>query len=401
MNYLVAQLGARRHYAIPRMLNQAGMLSHFYTDICAVKGWPRYLNLLPNQFRSSGIKRLLGRVPTGVPEDKITSFTSLGWRYHKQRSAIKTATESTLINLSVAKKFCESVIQAGFKDADGVYTFNSGGFELMLEAKKRGLKVVMEQTIAPREIEMNLLKDEWERFPDWEPVISIDEALDLFVAREHAEWDLADVILCGSEFVRDGIIASGGSADKCRIVPYGVDTKFFIKQRKRKPGPLRVLTVGAVGLRKGSPYVIAAAKLLSGKVEFRMVGSVNTLPLTQAGINESVELLGSVPRSEISRHFAWADVFLLPSLCEGSAMVVYEALAAGLPVICTPNTGSVVRHGIDGFIVPLRDTEAIVNALNFFLNDESALNDMSLNAKDRVKEFSLDNYKDRLVAGIV
>lgn len=88
-NFL-AQLGARRHYAIPRMLQEAGMLSHFYTDICAVKGWPRTLSLLPDGLRTAGIKRLLGRVPVGVPSDKITAFASLGWECRNRRATART-----------------------------------------------------------------------------------------------------------------------------------------------------------------------------------------------------------------------------------------------------------------------------------------------------------------------
>ena len=57
--------------------------------------------------------------------------------------------------------------------------------------------------------------------------------------------------------------------------------------------------------------------------------------------------------------YAWADVFLLPFICEGSAMVTYEALSWGLPVITTHNAGSIVRDTVDGWLVPYRDSEAI------------------------------------------
>ena len=66
-----------------------------------------------------------------------------------------------------------------------------------------------------------------------------------------------------------------------------------------------------------------------------------------------------VPHIEMPRLFRQADIFVFPSLHEGSALCTYEALACGLPVITTANSGSVVRHGIDGFIVPIRDVEAL------------------------------------------
>jgi len=98
------------------------------------------------------------------------------------------------------------------------------------------------------------------------------------------------------------------------------------------------------------------------------------------------------------RHYSWADVFLLPSLCEGSATVCYEALAAGLPVITTPNAGSVVRDGVDGFIVPIRDAEAIAEKLDLLAKDRDLLAAMSANAVARSREFTLAKYSERLVA---
>ena len=79
-----------------------------------------------------------------------------------------------------------------------------------------------------------------------------------------------------------------------------------------------------------------------------------------------------VPRSEVIRHYEWADIFLLPSLCEGSATSTYEALTAGLPVVCTPNCGSVVRHGTEGYLVPIRDPGAISDRLEALATDAEA-----------------------------
>ncbi|MBK6741983.1 MAG: glycosyltransferase family 4 protein [Hydrogenophilales bacterium] len=250
--------------------------------------------------------------------------------------------------ISVAK-----VIQRGLGNADGVYTFNGAGLELMQYARSRGLRTVMEQTIAPMEIERQLLAEEQKIFPGWQEPEPDDEYVRAYIAREQAEWCEADVILCGSEFVREGIAACGGPVERCVVVPYGLAKNHFGSVPTRSPhnGPLRVLTVGAVGLRKGSPYVLEAAKLLKGRASFRMVGPLGFTTKINDNLSGHIELVGPVPRASIQDHFAWADIFLLPSLCEGSATVTYEALANGLPVICTPNTGSIVRDGIEGAIL--------------------------------------------------
>jgi glycosyltransferase involved in cell wall biosynthesis len=161
-----------------------------------------------------------------------------------------------------------------------------------------------------------------------------------------------------------------------------------------------VLVLGAVGLRKGSPYVRAAAAQLKGKAIFRMVGAVNVLPKERAALSEAVELTGALPRSEVAEHLEWADIFLLPSLCEGSAGATYEALAAGLPVICTPNTGSVVRDGVEGFIVPIRNPEAIVEAIDQLARHPELRRTMADNARKRAAEFDLSSYGRRLVEAL-
>jgi glycosyltransferase involved in cell wall biosynthesis len=161
-----------------------------------------------------------------------------------------------------------------------------------------------------------------------------------------------------------------------------------------------VLTVGAVGLRKGSPYVGAVAKAVRDIAQFRMVGPIDVQPEAVATLSASVELTGPIPRSEMRAQFEWADVFLLPSLCEGSATAVYEALAAGLPVICTENTGSVVRHGVDGYIVPIRDVAETTDILKQLAGNPAMLARMSDSARERAADYTVARYGERLVAAL-
>lgn len=397
---IVAQLGARMHYAIPRILYEAGLLEHFYTDICAVKGWPSLLKALPSGLQPAGLKRLLGRVPKQIPPEKITSFTSFGWQYYQRQRRAKNRSDIIAVHLWSGQVFCNRIIKQGFGQATGVYTFNSAGLELLKAAKTQDLRTIMEQTIAPQRIERQLLREEQQAFPDWESPLPDDVFSEQFSEREQAEWGIADVILCGSEFVREGIVACGGPVERCAVVPYGVDVRFSPLERPSHQGPLRVLTVGAVSLRKGSPYILETARRLKGKAEFRMVGSIQVLPQAEAALRAHIALIGPVPRTEILKHYAWADVFLLPSLCEGSATVVYEALATGLPAICTPNTGSVVRDGVDGYIVPVRDAQAIAECIERLAKDASLFAQIRGAAAMQKNDLGLTAYQQRLLNAI-
>ena len=191
----------------------------------------------------------------------------------------------------------------------------------------------------------------------------------------------------------------GDPAAHCAVVPYGVEMPTVGHGQTRwRHRPLRVLTVGRVDLRKGAPYVLGAAQGMRGAAEFRMVGTIGIGGSGQAQLRRHVQLVGPVPRAEMAAHYQWADVFLLPSLCEGSATVVYEALAQGLPVICTPHTGSVVRDGIDGFIVPIRDVSAIVDRLSLLANGSPCWEEMSIRARQRATEYTIGQYARRLLA---
>src|SRR5712692_2540393 len=167
MTFLVAQLGARMHYAIPRMLQAQGMLEHFYTDICAAKGWPRCLRLIPEKLRPAEVKRLLGRTPSGVPAERICAFTGFGCEYARRRRRADSPTKVAATHLWAGKTFCERVIRQGFGGASAVYTFNSAGLEILRHARQRGLSTVVEQTIAPMQIERELLRAEQAAFPHW------------------------------------------------------------------------------------------------------------------------------------------------------------------------------------------------------------------------------------------
>ena len=394
---VVSQLGARMDYAVPRILNAHGMLEHFYTDICGTKGWPRLVGYIPRQFQPAGIRRLIGRRPAGIPPQRMTCFPGVGLTFALRRMRAHSNPDGRMwAELDAGRRLAELVVRHGFGQADGFYGFIRECLEPLRAARSRGLWTAVEQNIAAWDLVDRLEREERARFPDWTSDVNENASSEAYASRERAEWAEADLIVCPSEFVRQSVADYGGPADRCVVVPYGVDTRFQIPTRDRRHGPLRVLTVGSLGLRKGTPYVLEAARRMKGLADFRMVGRGSVPAAACAGLEGVVQFTGPIPRLEIIAQYAWADVFLLPSICEGSATVTYEALAAGLPVITTPNTGSVVRDGTDGFVVPIRDVDAIVQSLQLLNQDRGRLFEMSGNAKLRAQDFNLAGYGRRL-----
>jgi glycosyltransferase involved in cell wall biosynthesis len=342
----------------------------------------------------------LGRDPTGIPREKIEMFSRLGIEYQWRLSKCKTEGERIRAHLQMGKQFSERVARKGFKGATHVYGFSCAGLELFQAARALGLRTVVELPLAASEVEHEILREEWERYPDWEPFSRSDEERGEFAVRERKEWDAVDTIVVPSRFVASSLEKVGISADRYTIVPYGVSDFSQQSVRLAHDGPLRVLTVGSVTLRKGPQYTFEASKLLGREFDFRLVGGCSFSDSVKRDIQKRIHLTGNVPRSEVKAHFQWADVFLLPSLCEGMATVLIEALSSGLPVIATENSGLEINDGVDGFLVPIRSPAAIAERLEQLASDPALLLEMTRNARKRSEDFTLEAYSERLYRAI-
>jgi len=396
----VIQIGARRHYAVPRILQDADMLDCLYTDVCASTGLPRILDsVIPQTLRPKALKGLLDRRIDGVPPRRIHAFPCFGFKRALQRRTSATPADLLRQYLVSNEEFGRLVAGRGIGQANAVYAFNAAALEVFRYGKDRSMRLILDQTTVPWQIEESLLAEERKRWPGWEFEGTRREDWMPLSDREHEEWNLADLIVCGSQFVADGIRNAGGPADKCTVVPYGVDIdRFRLPVRQWHDGPLHVLFAGTIQLRKGIQYLMqAAGNLNPAEIRVRAAGPVRVSPEAQTRLEEHIELAGPSSRFSIQEEYAWAHVLVLPSLSEGSANVCYEALASGLPVITTPNAGSVVRDGREGYIVPVRSAEAIAQRLQILMDDRDLLQQMSANAIQRAKQYDMTSYAQRLL----
>lgn len=215
-----------------------------------------------------------------------------------------------------------------------------------------------------------------------------------------AEHDSADFIILESDFTRDTFLSSGIGEEKLLVVPRGVDTNRFIPPARRKEGPFRAIFVGAIGVRKGVRYILEAWSDLDLKnAELLLVGTVlddmrPLLPKFLGGSN-TVRVAGFV--GDPVGLYQDASVFLFPSLSEGSAKVTYEAMACGLPVIVTPNAGSVARDGEHGIVVPVRDREALKRAILTLYESAELREELGGNARRHIERYTWENHRKTLI----
>ena len=379
MTVAVAMLGARMHYAVPRLLYEAGLLEKFFTD-SYIGNKPlleKTLRAMPSSIAQKGISRWLGRKDPVLPANMVTSFDFTGIWYALARARSTNTATSEKLAVLMAKRFASAIQQKGFGEAKVIWGFNTESAEMFANAHTMNKLCILEQTMLPRVLSAKLLAREAADWRGWQPSLHLPDYESLQARRERQEWALADHIVAGSTFVTEGLASCGVPTEKLNVIPYGVDPARFPPPVRRAPvstGPLRVLFVGEVGLRKGAPYLLEAlAELGPKRVTARLAGRVMLKPDKLVQYGDVAEFLGAVPRTSMTELFQWAQVFVLPSLVEGSATASYEALLSGLPVIATPNTGTIVQDGCEGRIVPIRDSTAIAEALRAYYEDSSLL----------------------------
>jgi glycosyltransferase involved in cell wall biosynthesis len=156
-------------------------------------------------------------------------------------------------------------------------------------------------------------------------------------------------------------------------------------------------------MRKGIGDFVEAMRLAGAeRFKGRVVGNVKLSDYGRQKVSGVVELIGSIPRSDMAAQYRWADLLVLPSVSDTFGLVILEAMALGLPVIASKNTGGpdILRDGVDGFIVPVMAPEAIADCLMRFARDPKLLQEMSRNSFDRCRLFGMEAYARKL-AGLL
>jgi starch synthase len=162
-------------------------------------------------------------------------------------------------------------------------------------------------------------------------------------------------------------------------------------------GEFHVLFAGGAGLRKGVPYLLEAfANLRHSRKTLRIAGYVrdNLRDVLYRLPQEQVEFLGPTPRERLVELMSRSDVLVLPSIEEGMALVQAEAMACGCPVIASTNTGAddLFTDGVEGFIVPIRDSGAILDRMQWMVDNPTLAREMRSAAMKRVQ--SLGGWSD-------
>ena len=213
---------------------------------------------------------------------------------------------------------------------------------------------------------------------------------------------LADRILVPSDHIAHSLVRHGTAAAKLRVIPYAADCRRFqpAAGKRHLPG-CTFLFAGGISQRKGIKYLLEAWRLIRRPGwRLQLLGPLPSDLGPLEPYMELVEPLGRVSHAEMPARMAAADVFVFPSLFEGSAVVTYEALACGLPTVVTPDAGSVVRDGVEGFVVPPRDVENLAARLEQLGKNPDLRSRMAGAARARALAHDWPRYHDALTSAV-
>jgi glycosyltransferase involved in cell wall biosynthesis len=273
-----------------------------------------------------------------------------------------------------------------------VYGMEHSSAATFAAQKARGGLCVLRQVTAHAQTINSVLRGEAARFPELVTpyhrlLLASSEKIAL---RKQTEYDIADLIVVNSNYVRKTFIENGVPATRVVAVPTGCPPVDRVGARSgRGSGALRFLYVGALSLRKGFPYLLEAWRSAKpgAHAELWIAGSSELRVEEKLRAEPSIRYLGMLPRDELCEMYRQADVFVLPTLCEGLAHAVLESLSFGLPVITTEASGAsdLIVGGENGIVVPPGDAAALASAMTQSIDRRAALPSMGARSIERAR----------------
>ena len=369
-------IGRFHHFHLARQLEARNLLNSIYT------GYPRFK---------------LKDEP-GIPKNKIHTFPWLHAPYMARgRLGLDRSIRLNREWVWWAHETLDRYVAKRLNNPSILIALSGTGLHAGRKAKQLGGFHICDRGSSHIQLQEDLLKEEYKRYGSkWK---GIDPRT---IDKEQNEYCLADKISVPSQFCYDSFVEKGISASKLLKIPYGARVeRFFPDNSVEGTDDFRILFVGSASPRKGFIDLLDSFNLFNHpKKVLTLIGSLDQEAKNiLSRVDQSrIEVLGCIPNHQLRRHYSQASVFVLPSIEEGLAMVIGEAMACGCPVIATTNTGAseIITNGIDGFIVPIRSPQSIADHLELLADQPEILAQIRHAALMRVKRLGgWDRYGEQ------
>lgn len=391
-----------RHTALA--LRETGRLAEVWTCLALGRECP-WLDAVPARLRAELMRRsfpteLSSRLHTRPLRELARLFTRrLGWSHasrHEQGWCSVDAVYGDL-DRQVARHL------AATDGISTVYAYEDGADATFATAGRLGVRRVYDLPIGYWRTFEVICAEEQERAPEWAATLVGTLDSQRKRARKDRELAQADAIVVASRFTKQTLADYPGRLAPVSVVPYGAPPAVAREERRWSDhGPLRVLYVGSLSQRKGLSYLFEALAGLGDTVNLTVVGSrVATCPALDNELTKHT-WHQSLPHEQVLGLMRAHDVLVFPSLFEGFGLVITEALSQGMVVITTPNTAGpdLLHDGVDGFIVPIRDSTAIAARLDLLVRDRARLRQMGLQALTTADSRRWEAFRHDLIQAV-
>lgn len=379
MQIVQTVFGVFHHFELARELDRRGHLRRIYST------WPW-----------ARLKR------EGLPHDKVQTFP---WLHVPEYMASRAPVNLTWLqdhlgyaNAVAFDRWTERKLHGLLRTGriDALIGISGSSLRAGSLVQRRGGVFLCDRGSTHQRFQEQLLAEEYRR---WGVSLAPSDPRD--TRREEAIYAQADAITVPSSVAARSFVEMGVPASKLHVIPYGVRLESFQPTGDPPAQEFCVLFAGAVGLRKGVPYLLEAfAVLQHPRKRLRVVGAIqeDLRALLPSLPQQSVEFLGPLPQPELARLMSRSHVLALPSIEEGLALVQAQAMACGCPVLCSTNTGGedLFTDGVEGFIVPIRDPGSLAARLQLLADDPELQRQMRSSALRRVHSIGgWADYGDR------
>jgi glycosyltransferase involved in cell wall biosynthesis len=385
---VTAHAGARDQYQVSRALYEAGLLQALITDFYT----PDWLHaLFP--------KKMGSRHEEGLPSANVK--TAL----HAVLPAVQMRfTGKFNLNQQKDRAISEAAFQLARQKHSNLFLYSYYGFHAFTKSivEGKGMKKLLFQ-LHPHPYSLKqLFTEELHLVPEARDSIMYENEMQYsqeYLDQLALESQLADGIMVASSYTKQTLIENGVREDKIVVNPYGIAPDVFVARRSAtKNRRLTLAFVGSMVQRKGLSYLFEAIRRVGpDHVDLRLYGrGFIDRQLINRYSDLSIQIHENIHRDELVRALQTCDVFVLPSLAEGFAQVILEAMSCGLPVITTANTcgPDIIENGKEGFITPVRSPDQLADRLEWCLENRDILYDMGKAATLRAADFTWSRFRN-------
>lgn len=384
MKVLVCHPGTQHAGKLAVMLQRQNSLGGFVTGFR-----PRPDSFLARRLRLSGLRSLeesLAPVTTQIRAPEVFGKLAqcLGWKGER----LMRARNAWFQKLIPARMLAAS---------DAVIGFDTASWILAQRARGLGKPFVLDRAAVHRPARVKL------RAQFGAIGFGAGEREDIGGAQdrcEAAEVELASRVVVASRFSEHSLLEAGVAREKVAVIPYGVNWDFFAANGPRTSAPEKVvfLFVGLLKAEKGVGVLLDAwQRLAASAAELWIAGVGDDALASRARGMAGVKLLGKLGMDELRAAYSGASVFVFPTLCDGFGMVLLEAMAAGLPLIATPNCAApeLIEGNGSGEIVPPGDAVALAAAMAAVIANPAAWTAKGNAARESARAYSWEGYGEK------